>query len=988
MTENQLTVVRGPLAVRAHVPPRQVRAPRRRQEQPDLVLVLDFETLTDSSQALTFGSYRVYRSSGRLVQEGLVHADDLPAKHLAVLKRYVQAHADDRGGRLRLLSRTPFLAQVLWPIGYEARALIVGYNLPFDLSRLAWDWQPAREGGLTLKLWQSVAADGTVYDHLWRPGVRIRALDPRRQFIEFTGPAKIDADNLVDGRTYYRGRFLDLHTLAYALTDRNLTLDEAAAAFGLTARKHAVERHGVVSEAYVDYNRQDVRLTWHLYQALSQEWERHPIDLDPEQAFSPAGVAKGYLRTTGITSPATRATTVTPEVLGYFMAAYLGGRSEERIRRLPLPIRYVDFSSMYASVFALLDLHAWLIAESFEVLDATAESRAVLAKANPGTLYDRKLWRRLAVVVCRVRPTGNLLPARSLWDSDPEDPASAGAWTIGLNQVTSHQDLWYALPDLIVDKLHGGRIEILEAIAIRPVGRLPGLQPVELRGELGVDPRFEDLFRAATEQRARLKLARGSDDLRQFLKTFANAGAYGIFAEYRALVRSAQPTAVTVFGLTQLDANVYRPEEPGEFCYEPLATSITAAARLLLALLEAEVTGRGGAYIACDTDSLLIVAGGKGELLPCAGGGQRLPDGRPAVMVLSEDEVDTIIAKLNRLNPYSPGTVESLLKLEDENFAPDGSRRPLRAVAISPKRYALYELTAAGPTFAKVSSHGLGLYVRPCADSPGWDRPWPWWIQEVWRRIVLELEGLPLPLEPEWFSAPAISRLPITQPADLAPFAQLNAGLPFAAQVKPFNFLTIGHDDPLAPLPQGLQRERLTLVAPYVQTADEALKLAWRNRFDGQAVEVTTQPGGRPDAVRLRTISDVVRDYRLHPDPKSGDPDGGRGHRGSRGLLPRLHLDVTEVRHIGKESNRLDEVEDGSIRDAGEVYTEYRDPRREWEAAVPRLRAIGVRDLARQTGMSERTLRSRLNSGRVPHPKDRRRLMAIAARIGDGDGDL
>jgi hypothetical protein len=40
------------------------------------------------------------------------------------------------------------------------------------------------------------------------------------------------------------------------------------------------------------------------------------------------------------------------------------------------------------------------------------------------------------------------------------------------------------------------------------------------------------------------------------------------------------------------------------------------------------------------------------------------------------------------------------------------------------------------------------------------------------------------------------------------------------------------------------------------------------------------------------------------------------------------------------------------VRDAGEVYTEYRDPRREWEAATPRLLAIGTRELARLTGMS------------------------------------
>ena len=956
------------------------------------MLVLDTETRTDPSQALTFGSYRVYRSTGRLVQEGLIHADGLPAADRQTLDGYVRDHPDDRGGRLRLMSRAEFVTRILWPIGYEARALIVGYNLPFDLSRLAYDWRPARHGGITQLLWESVTKDGAIVEHLWRPGIRILALDPKRQFIEFTGPAKVDEVNKVEvggELVYYRGRFLDLHTLSYALTDRNLPLDGAAAAFGLGGRKAAVETHGLVTEGYIDYNRQDVRLTWQLFLALREEWERHAIDLDPEQAFSPAGVAKGYLRAAGISAPLERASNISPEVLGRFMVGYLGGRSEERIRRTPLPCRYVDFASMYVSIWCLLGLHAWLIAESFEAYPATQVARQRLAEASRERLFEPAFWSRLAGIVCRIRPDADLLPARSRWDADPEAIDPGGAWTIGLNLVSSDQELWVVLPDLIVAKLHGKAPTILEAVGVRPVGVLPGLAPVTLRDEVLIDPRSDDLFRTAIEQRARVKAVGGSEDLRQFLKTFANAGAYGIFAEYRTLVAGAKPVKLAAYGLTPLEARVRRPEEPGEFCFPPLAASITAASRLLLALLESEVTALGGSYIACDTDSLLTVAGGQGELLPCPGGPHPLSDGRSAVKVLSEAEVDAIVAKMNRLNPYAPGTVQSLLKLEDENVGSDGTRRELRAVAISPKRYALYDLGPKGPIFAKVSSHGLGLYVRPRPDPSGWDRPWPWWIEEVWRRIVLELEGLPLPPAPEWFSAPAISRLPITQPADLAPFAELNAGLPFALQVKPFNFLTMGHDDPLAPLPAGLERKRLTLVAPYVQTADEALGLPWRNRFDGQAVEVTTQPGGRPDAVRLRTIADVIRDYRLHPDPKSGDPQGGRSHRGSRGLLPRLHLDVTEVRHIGKESNRLDEVEDGIVRDAAEVYTEYRDPRREWETALPRLRAIGVRELARLTGMSERTLRSRLNSRRMPHPKDRRRLMGIAAggmRDGWSDG--
>ena len=42
--------------------------------------------------------------------------------------------------------------------------------------------------------------------------------------------------------------------------------------------------------------------------------------------------------------------------------------------------------------------------------------------------------------------------------------------------------------------------------------------------------------------------------------------------------------------------------------------------------------------------------------------------------------------------------------------------------------------------------------------------------------------------------------------------------------------------------------------------------------------------------------------------------------------------------HIGKESNRLEEVETGLITDVEEVYVVYGDERREWEAMLPALK--------------------------------------------------
>ena len=121
-------------------------------------------------------------------------------------------------------------------------------------------------------------------------------------------------------------------------------------------------------------------------------------------------------------------------------------------------------------------------------------------------------------------------------------------------------------------------------------------------------------------------------------------------------------------------------------------------------------------------------------------------------------------------------------------------------------------------------------------------------------------------------------------------------------------------------------------IAPFAVDATDALSLPWRNRRDGKALRVTTRANGAPGAVRLTTYGDVLVQHRWHPEHKSGDPSCGPGRRTSVGLLPRLDVIADPVSvHIGKESNHLEEVEDGLIVDPDEVIVEYRDARAEWE---------------------------------------------------------
>src|SRR5262249_25174814 len=185
------------------------------------------------------------------------------------------------------------------------------------------------------------------------------------------------------------------------------------------------------------------------------------------------------------------------------------------------------------------------------------------------------------------------------------------------------------------------------------------------------------------------------------LKVLANSASYGIFAEMnRADLRVDRPVPVRVW--PPYDAlytlKLTTPEQPGDYCFPPLAAFITGAARLMLALLDRCVLDMGGSYAFCDTDSLAIVSSEHGGPIPCPGGAYQADDGQAAIRPLSWAEVDGIVGRFAALNPYDRSAVRgSILKVEAENFDPaSGARRQLYCWAISAKRYCLYNLDPDG----------------------------------------------------------------------------------------------------------------------------------------------------------------------------------------------------------------------------------------------------------------------------------------------------
>ncbi|MEQ8832823.1 MAG: hypothetical protein RIB67_00100 [Miltoncostaeaceae bacterium] len=978
--------------------------------------MLDTETTIDPTQRLLVGVWRLYRDEAGadhpafLVQEGILIPDDLastdPDAH-ALVAQYVAAHRSDVARaayrRLALLTRSQFVDQLLWRRAYKQRALVVGLNLPFDLSRLAVGAGAAKgwfRGGFSLPLCEH---DGR--ENRFRPRLLMRMIDSKRAELSFSRPAGIDRadqvpedspDGRADPRYAFRGNFLDLRTLAFALTNASHSLESASDAFGVPYHKRDAPL-GVISTELIDYCREDVAATASLCQAALTEYRRHPISRPVTSVRSPATLAKGYLDTMGLQAPLVRQPDLDPQLLGKGMAAYYGGRAECRIRRVPVPVVLCDFLSMYPTVNALMGSWQLLAAERIETVDATAEVRRLLASLDLERCFERELWRELLVLV-EIEPAGEPLPVRARY----RDPA--GEWGIGLNHLHSTGSSWYTLADCVTAKILGGTApKVHRALRLIPVGAQSGLKPVRLRGAVNIDPRSEDFFRSVIEERHRVRRGAGEyaalsdperEALQAFLKVLANSGGYGIYAELNAQEASGKAHTVEVFGQTDepLTATVARPETPGAFCFPPLAACITGAARLMLGMLEASVREVGGHYALCDTDSLAIVAQHERGLVPCPGGTEML-DGTAAITALSWARVEEIRDRFAALNPYAPDAVPgSILKIEGDNFDPGThTQRPLWAYAISAKRYVLFTREPDGSVaICKPSEHGLGHLLNP-TDPEDADRAW---IHQAWRHLLAR-DGIPSgpqgnPPDPDWLDRPALSRVTVSSPSIHRLFAAWGSGRDYSQQIKPANFLlaaqvtAFGH-------PAGVDPARFLLIAPYSGDPRAWPSLGWRNRFDPKSPNYAIRTGDPTEWVGERVVTvksyrQVLDAYLAHPEAKATGPDGAGSGPAARGLLGRRSVCPATISHIGKESNRLDDVQHGLVLDGSEIESTYTVRSRRfgqvWDDIVlPVLGAIPLAQLMETTSMSASALKE-IRAGRArPRPGATGRLAAAAGRF-------
>jgi len=374
---------------------------------------------------------------------------------------------------------------------------------------------------------------------------------------------------------------------------------------------------------------------------------------------------------------------------------------------------------------------------------------------------------------------------------------------------------------------------------------------------------------------------------------------------------------------------------------------------------------------------MAIVATEAGGLIPCPGGTYRTNDGLEAIKALSWAQVREIAGAFAALHPYDRAAVPgSILKIEDDNFDPGtGQQRQIHCFAISAKRYALFiyndrgepELLQKGvnSTADGWSEHGLGHLLNPTdptapiAIGPGKSgstssaRP-----SDSRSRAPPGSIGQPS----------AASQFPVRS-SQAINGSERRQAVWRAGQAVQLSALGAHRPERTSDRrrPRPLPPNRSVRIQPRKWE-----RLTWIDQYSGRQWRGITFGGsGTRVAARLKTSGDVVGEYAYHPESKSADGSGAPCGLQTVGLLQRRHFAVGTLHHIGKESNRLEDVLDGAISDPSQVYTEYVDPNRNLLVAV--LRSTSTREVARRTGLARSTIQNLRSGKREP----RRRTLAL-----------
>jgi hypothetical protein len=690
---------RRPILLRAYAEVPYETQRSRAPASPKWALVFDTETTPVETQRLRFGVYQLLHN-GRLEEKGLFY-DHVTDAELETLKAEAPGHECAEP-----LEVSKFIHKLFLPTAFKAGGLVVGFNLPFDLSRLAIAHEAARVArpprspeeiatGAPLKKADRSMVGGftfrlSPFDD--QPFLRIKHRNSGSAFFRFAKPAQQEAARSQRRRgervQFQRGNFLDTKTLAAALTSKSHNPMTLAKYLGVKHKGEFTDFARPIDPEFIDYAVNDVETTRQCFDELVRRYRQHRLGMTaPQGIYSEASLGKAYLKQMGILPWREVQSDFDPATLGAIMSSYFGGRAEVHIRRTIVAALYCDFASMYPTVCTLMGLWRFVIAQGVTEDDATAETQAFLNDVKLFDLQDPATWKHLTTLV-QVIPDADIFPVRTRYAPRiREETKSADMPTIGVNYLSADRPLWFTLADCVASKLLTGKPpKVVRAIRFSAKPAQLGLRTVEIAGEpeYRVIPNKNDFYKRVIELRqrvkAKLKEAKRRDpdsqevknlDMNQLaLKILANATSYGIFIELSIEDADDEDVPVSLYtsqGKRVLDTRkAHKREEPGRYYHPLLATLITGAGRLMLALTERLAFEHGLNWAFCDTDSMAF-ANTQNLLLD-------------EFVGRVQDVCDWFVP----LNPYEPdpnkGPV-SILEMEDQNFSKEvGKRKRVRTL--------------------------------------------------------------------------------------------------------------------------------------------------------------------------------------------------------------------------------------------------------------------------------------------------------------------
>lgn len=835
------------------------------------LLVVDTETTTDIYQNLLFGGFLLVNETKGINQYGLFHEDNLEEFDP---KGYRELQIYSKNNNIPLISKTDFLEKYFFPYCFFKQVPYVGMNNGFDFSRLATSCPNLDDKKPKDRLKLRFQFEKEVFE------ISQKRLGLSDKFY-FSSRKRLEQKETKNGGfalkwvpknvMYNRGIFLDvghLYSVFYASGTEKFSLEDITKNLKLPVIKTKAEKHGEITQNYIEYNLRDVKTTYLAFREIEKYKNEIGLKQLPlEDCYSGASIGKHLYKELGILPFNELNPETTDEEKGFQMAALYAGRVEAAYRHRPVKCEVLDFTSMYPSVVVLTGLWDYMISKGYEKVEATEDIKKFVDSVKLEDFQNPEIWKKLIGIV-KIKPDNDFLPTRTGYDKNSGDK------TVAIQKVSSDLVFPFHLMDIITSKIITGKTpKIIEGFYYYPKEPQETLRPTKIMG-FEIDPLKENLYKFLVEKRAELKaiakpLEEGGPEKEnllakaQALKIISNGTSYGIYIEENTEKRESW------FSVSAGDyeyGGYGRTENEGIHFNPLIGVSITAGSRLLLALAQKKAIELGKPHYYTDTDSIFV----------------------------DPEITKPLIEFFNKFNPYTH--IPDLLKLEDDKLknrygekikrkeGKDGLLYPTQyALIISSKRYVLYAKDNEGkPDIDKMEGklHGLGHISRflnnlETKEDIEKERRVKNWTNWIWRDIVLYLTGKVDEgyIWETYEHYREITKMSIRTASVYHNFRYVNRGKPYKEQIKPFNFFLKGNSIDKNVVP----------IAPYLDNPQEMVTKPFINEKTGIATKGEEY---------FKRMDHTFVLYCRHPEKK---------FEGETGYLKRREIFFEDIKGIGKE---------------------------------------------------------------------------------------